>query len=243
MLLSLVSHHPEAVVPILRGTPLWVWGLLVGLVALGVSQLRDRTASLARVSLLPLIMTTLSVSGTFSALGSTPHRAIAILAWLAAAALAFVLLSRGQSTAQYDPARGVYRLPGSVVPLLLILGIFLVKYVVGVDLAMEPAAGARTHRAVRAASRGCTARSPASLLAARMPLAPCAAPRSCGCCHDGNVTAFGHPSGCGSAVDWRFFDPIPCPRPACRPGSSLQCRHAGSARSHPSRAVAARCCG
>lgn len=138
MLLSLVSHHPEAVVPILRGTPLWVWGLLVGLVALGVSQLRDRTASLARVSLLPLIMTTLSVSGTFSALGSTPHRAIAILAWLAAAALAFVLLSRGQSTAQYDPARGVYRLPGSVVPLLLILGIFLVKYVVGVDLAMEP---------------------------------------------------------------------------------------------------------
>lgn len=138
MLLSLVSHHPEAVVPILRGTPLWVWGLLAGLVAWGISQLRDRTASLARVSLLPLIMTTLSVSGTFSALGSTPHRAIAILAWLAAAALAFVLLSRGQSTAQYDPARGVYRLPGSVVPLLLILGIFLVKYVVGVDLAMEP---------------------------------------------------------------------------------------------------------
>lgn len=138
MLLSLVANHPEAVVPILRGTPIWVWGLLVALVALGVSQLRERTASLTRVSLLPLVMTILSVSGTFSALVATPHRAIAILAWLTAAALAFVLLARGQSTAQYDPARGVYRLPGSVVPLLLILGIFLVKYVVGVDLAMEP---------------------------------------------------------------------------------------------------------
>ncbi|HVL09710.1 MAG TPA: DUF6622 family protein, partial [Burkholderiaceae bacterium] len=140
MLLQLVANHPEALVPILRNTPTWVWGLLAGLLALGISQLRDRTASVARVSLLPLAMTILSVSGTFSALGGTPHRVIAILAWLVAAALAFALtlLARGRNAAQYDPARGVYRLPGSAVPLLLIVGIFLVKYVVGVDLAMAP---------------------------------------------------------------------------------------------------------
>lgn len=138
MLLQLVANHPEALIQILRHTPLWVWGLLAGLLALGISQLRDRTASLVRVSLLPLAMTIFSVSGTFSALGGTPHRAMSIVAWLIAAALAFALLARGRNTAQYDPARRLYLLPGSVVPLLLILGIFLVKYVVGVDLAMEP---------------------------------------------------------------------------------------------------------
>jgi hypothetical protein len=138
MLLQLLAQHPEAVVPVLRQTPLWVWGLLVGLVALGASQLRDRTASLVRVSLMPVAMTVFSVSGTFSALAASPHRAQALVAWLAAAALAFALLARGDARAQYDAARRLYRLPGSAVPLLLIAGIFLVKYVVGVDLAMAP---------------------------------------------------------------------------------------------------------
>lgn len=140
MLLQLITQHPEAIVQILRSTPSWVWGLLAGLLALGASQLRDRTAGLVRVSLLPLGMTLFSVSGTASALGATPHRAMAIGAWLIAAALAFALLARGRgdAAAQYDPARRLFLLPGSVVPLLLIVGIFLVKYVVGVDLAMAP---------------------------------------------------------------------------------------------------------
>ena len=139
MLLQLLTNHPEAVVPVLRQTPSWVWGLLVALLALGVSQLRDRTASLARVSLMPLAMTLFSVSGTLSALGATPHLALVVCAWLIAAGLAFALVARGQADgAQYDPARRLYRLPGSVAPLLLIVGIFLVKYLVGVDLTMAP---------------------------------------------------------------------------------------------------------
>ena len=63
---------------------------------------------------------------------------MAIPVWLVAAALAFALLSRGRPAGHYDAARRLYVLPGSVIPLLLIVGIFLVKYVVGVDLAMEP---------------------------------------------------------------------------------------------------------
>jgi cytochrome c biogenesis protein CcdA len=50
----------------------------------------------------------------------------------------FALLARGRSDAQFDPVRRSYALRGSVVPLLLVLGVFLVKYVVGVDLAMAP---------------------------------------------------------------------------------------------------------
>lgn len=138
MLLQLIANHPEAVVPVLRNTPIWVWGLLAGLLALGISQLRDRTAGLVRVSLLPVVMTLFSVSGTFSALGGTPHRAISISAWLVAAVLAFAVLARGRNAARYDPVRRLYFLPGSSAPLLLFVGIFLVKYVVGVDLAMAP---------------------------------------------------------------------------------------------------------
>lgn len=138
MLLQLLVHHPEALLPILRQTPVWVWGLLASLLALGTSQLRDRTASVARVSLMPLVMTILSVSGTFSALGNSPHAAMATAAWLGAAALAFALLARGSANARFDSAQGVFHLPGSAVPLLLIVGIFLVKYVVGVDLTMAP---------------------------------------------------------------------------------------------------------
>lgn len=139
MLLQLLADHPQAVVPVLRQTPVWVWGLLAAFLALGLSQLRARTASLARVSLMPLAMTLFSVSGTYSAFGATPHRGLAITAWLIAAVFAFALVARGRAHGvQYDPARRLYRLPGSVAPLLLIVGIFLVKYVVGVDLTMAP---------------------------------------------------------------------------------------------------------
>lgn len=138
MLLQLIANHPDAIVPILRNTPAWVWGLLAGLLALGISQLRDRTVGLARVSLLPLAMTAFSVSGTFSALGASRHFPGVLLAWAIAALLAFVLVAPGRAAARFDPAQRTYRLPGSVVPLLLIVGIFLVKYGVGVELAMQP---------------------------------------------------------------------------------------------------------
>jgi hypothetical protein len=138
MLLQLVTTHPEAIGAILRNTPASVWGLLAGLLALGASQLRDRRASLARVSIMPLAMGGFSVWGTFTALGASSLLSGAIAVWLAAAAGTFALLAPGRARAEFDPVRRSYALPGSVVPLLLIIGIFLVKYVVGVELAMAP---------------------------------------------------------------------------------------------------------
>ena len=138
MLIQLVTSHPEAIVTILGRTPAWVWGLLAGLLALGATQLRDRTASAARVSLLPLAMTAFSAWGTFSALGSSGNTAGVAAAWLVAAAAAFALVAPGNARARFDPVQRTYALPGSVVPLLLIAGIFLVKYGVGVELSMAP---------------------------------------------------------------------------------------------------------
>ncbi|MDF3823078.1 hypothetical protein P3G55_24515 [Leptospira sp. 96542] len=138
MLIQLLIQHPEALPTVIRNTPPWVGGLAAGLAMLGASQLKDRQASLVRVSLMPLAMTGFSIWGTLSALAASPWLAQALGAWIAAAALVFILVVRLPSSARYDAASRTYAIPGSVVPLLLMLGIFLVKYGVGVDLAMAP---------------------------------------------------------------------------------------------------------
>lgn len=125
---------------ILANTPPWVWGLLAALLALGISQMFARSASLPRVILLPAAMTGLALYGIFSLFGANPA---ALLAWCATAALAVPAVLRQPLPAgtRYDVAARRFVLPGSALPLLLILGIFLTKYVVGVTLAMEPALG------------------------------------------------------------------------------------------------------
>ena len=138
MLLQLIANHPEAVGTILKNTPSWVWGLLAALLALGLSQLRDRQASLVRITVMPLAMTAFSLWGTASAFGNSPQFAQVLLAWFATSATMVALLAPGDSGATYDRASRSFALPGSWVPLALILGIFLTKYAVGVELTMQP---------------------------------------------------------------------------------------------------------
>jgi hypothetical protein len=60
--------------------------------------------------------------------------------WLGALAGVTALVAPGRTAATFDAVRREYRIPGSVVPLLLIAGIFLVKWGVGVELALRPQA-------------------------------------------------------------------------------------------------------
>lgn len=160
---------------ILANTPPWVWGLLAALLALGISQMFARSASLPRVILLPAAMTGLALYGIFSLFGANPA---ALLAWCATAALAVPAVLRQPLPAgtRYDVAARRFVLPGSALPLLLILGIFLTKYVVGVTLAMEPALGGM--RCSRRRCPRCMAHSAASSSAA-----PC----GCGALRSGPV--------------------------------------------------------
>lgn len=139
MLIQLIAQHPQMLAPIVKQTPTWVWGLLAALLALGLSQLRSRKVSLARMTLLPLAMTGLSLWGTVSAFGGSPLIGYVLLAWLSGAALMTGLIApqAAQAGSRYDAASRSYRVPGSWMPLLLILGIFLIKYTVGVELAMQ----------------------------------------------------------------------------------------------------------
>jgi uncharacterized membrane protein len=122
---------------ILGNTPLWVWGLFVALLAVGLSQTRDRSVGIARIAALPVAMTAFSLWGTVSAFGAA---AGPLLAWaIAAAALLLAVLRQPlPASVSYDAQSRQFQLPGSWAPMALILGIFLVKYGVGVTLAMQP---------------------------------------------------------------------------------------------------------
>ena len=141
MLVPTLIQHPQMLGTVVRHTPAWVWGLLAALLATGIAQLRDRTAGLMRIGLLPLAMTALSLWGLAGAFGASPMLARLVLTWTAVAAIAFVVIARADapSGTRYDAATRTFHLPGSWVPLATILGIFVTRYLVNVDVAVTPA--------------------------------------------------------------------------------------------------------
>jgi len=126
MLLQIILH-----------TPKWVFAVFVLLVWLGARQLLSGSVSLAKVTAMPIAMTALSVFGVLSAFGDSLG---ALLGWAAAAAalIALVLQRPLPATTRYDAAAREFHVAGSAVPLMLMMGIFFTKYVVGVALAMHP---------------------------------------------------------------------------------------------------------
>lgn len=124
--LEIVSH-----------TPVWVWPLLAALIALGAAQARPRRAALARVALLPAAMLAWSLAGVAAAFGSAP----ALLAWAAAvSAAAFATAAQGVAPGtRWSAVERSFALPGSWLPLALILALFGIKFASGVMLALHPA--------------------------------------------------------------------------------------------------------
>ncbi len=143
MLANLLIQQPHLLGAIIQNTPYWVWALLAGLIALGTSQLAGRNVSLARATAMPLAMTGLSVYGLVSAFGGAGLVGASVGAWLVAACaiagLALWLQPAAPSGTLYAAASRSFYIPGSAMPLALILGIFLTKYFVGVELALQPA--------------------------------------------------------------------------------------------------------
>lgn len=134
-------HHPEMIGTVVRHTPAWVGALLAALAWTGISQLRDRTAGLVRVTILPLAMTALSLWGLAGAFGASPILSLLVLAWLAVSAIAFAVVGRTDAPqgTRYDVPSSTFFLPGSWVPLVTIAAIFLTRYIVNVDVAITPA--------------------------------------------------------------------------------------------------------
>lgn len=155
MLIQIATHQPQMLWSIAKGTPAWVWGLLAALLWLGLSQTLPRSAGLRRVLLGPLALAALAAWGLVSAFGASPGLE-ALLAWLLATALAvgasLALHGAPPKGVRYDATALRFQLPGSGVPLLLIVAIFATKYIVGVELALQPALARDTAFALQVAA-------------------------------------------------------------------------------------------
>lgn len=124
------------ILTILSRTPLWVWALLAGLVTLGLNQARDHVLSRSRVLLQPVGLGLLSIWGATSAFGLHPH--VQGL-WLAGAALGFALNGPLRLPRQVQALPdGRFAISGSWAPLVLILAIFVLRYLGSASLAMVP---------------------------------------------------------------------------------------------------------
>jgi len=120
------------------GAPVWVYGLLVALVMLGVRRLRTRETPVA-VALLPSIAFLVWSLVGVDMLAAHAGPALAIGAWVAGAAIGGaggVLLPdpRGERL-----PGGRVRQPGSWSPLILYLGVFAVRFACGAWAAIRPA--------------------------------------------------------------------------------------------------------
>jgi len=126
---------------ILRHTPAWVFVLFVLLLVLGFLQTRTRAVPLPRLALLPLAMLGLSVYGIVSGFGAHP---LPLACW--AAALAAVVAAnfalRFSRRVFRSPTGGSFTVPGSWVPLALMMAIFFTRYAVAVALARDAALAA-----------------------------------------------------------------------------------------------------
>jgi hypothetical protein len=142
------------IIEIVRHTPVRVWVLLAALVAFGLTQARDRTIGLTRASVLPTVLLLLSLAGIVGSFGhgigiagggplpgALPG---ALGAWLAGIGAALALPRRWIAArgATWSAATRQLHVPGSGLPLALIVASFAVKYVAGVELAMHPSLAA-----------------------------------------------------------------------------------------------------
>lgn len=124
------------IVEVVRHTPVWAWGILAAIVALGALQMRDHTTSRLRLLAMPLGMGGYSLWGAAAAFGV---QAPVLLAWTAGLSIALASNARlgwpGQVRADGD---GGFALPGSPLPLLLMLAVFVLRYAVAVSLVLHP---------------------------------------------------------------------------------------------------------
>jgi hypothetical protein len=131
------------IIDILRHTPPWVFVVLALLVVLGVRRLRANALHPRQLLILPVVMTALSAFGLWQVFGANT---VAVAAWIAvfAAALAVGWSLSAQDGVQYSATTNRIHVPGSALPLVLMMTIFFLRYGVAVSLAIDPALRTQT---------------------------------------------------------------------------------------------------
>ncbi len=120
---------------VLQHVPNWVWILFAALIAIGISQSVTRRRTLRRATLIPIIMIMLSLYGVMSVFA----HATALAAWAVGVAAALALspmLGAWKNIRWSEPEQRLI-VPGSWLPMMLMLGLFFIKFGVNVTLAMH----------------------------------------------------------------------------------------------------------
>lgn len=123
-------------IEILRHTPAWVFGLFFVLLVTGYRQTKDRRMRRGVLAVLPAAMFALSFYGVASGLGMSTA---ALGAWIVGIGVAVALgvISRWPRRAAFSKNENAFFVPGSWMPLLLMMLIFFTKYAVAVSLARK----------------------------------------------------------------------------------------------------------
>jgi hypothetical protein len=123
---------------ILSRTPPWVFVLFVALIVFGLLQTRTRSVGRIPALLLPAGMIALSLAGVHSSFGLAP---VPLASWAIALAVASLVghaLFR-DARVRYDATAKRFFVPGSWVPLAVIMAIFFAKYAYAVMNALNAA--------------------------------------------------------------------------------------------------------
>lgn len=123
-------------IEIIRNTPLWVWPLLLFLLYRGYQQSQARTIGLSKLGIIPGIFLFLGFYGLIHAFGAHP---LNLVLWGLGIGLAVLLhlkleLPKG---VRFSPQEQTFHVPGSWLPLALMLAVFCAKFAVGVIVGMR----------------------------------------------------------------------------------------------------------
>jgi hypothetical protein len=127
----------QVLLQILRHTPEWVYAVFLGLIVLGLIQSRPREVAPLMVAILPVALGVFSLTRVLSAFGPEP---LALAAWAAGTAAA-LLVNRAlkqPAGAHWSTASGTFHVPGSWVPLALMMAVFFARYALAVSQVMTP---------------------------------------------------------------------------------------------------------
>lgn len=125
----------ESIASIVSHTPVWVFVVFAGLIAIGLRQTQPRIVSRRRLIVLPLLIAAYSFYGVAMA---SHGSVVALVVWAAAVAAAFALTRLSPPTGATSQTPATVRVPGSWVPMVVILGLFVARYAYNVMLAMHP---------------------------------------------------------------------------------------------------------
>jgi hypothetical protein len=121
---------------ILTRTPIYVWAILAFLILRGVIAMRTREIAVNKLFIIPVIMLVLSLQDIAAKFGLA---GLPVVMWtLAAGATSALLWKFGAARVMPAAAPGRVIVRGSKFPLVLLLAIFMTKYVATVIVAVQP---------------------------------------------------------------------------------------------------------